>query len=607
MRFIKKKNLKISDKFSFKHKLLIIIILCISFPILFSMGSVIYTSSNIMKSQTIENENYSLEIGNLYINKTISDIIQIMNYILFDDEIKSILNKSLHEPIKPSSFLEVNSKLDHLTRNSNINLYIIPTQGEQYFVNKNYRDKVDLDVARERFAILEKMHTFKVHSFTSLELELEGKDINQDEQMFLLGRRLINYNNQTTAYIFAGINKNEIDKLLSSSEKNENRNIFLLDETGRVLYDEKMDIIGDEFTRFSELNKNNSVFIYEDGNDYLMSHRDIGFANKSLVSLTLYNEATAALGKAYTINIYLLGAAFVLLIVTLFIVVSKFTQPIGKLAGIAKEIEEGNLDVRSNIDRKDEIGRLGVAFDLMLDKIQDMIYQVKVEQSIKRKKEIEILQAKIKPHFIFNILNTIRIRMIKNGDTETSSLIVSFSKFLRNTYRGEEWITLHEEVNYTLDYLNLINFMRKQNIEVHLNLSSSTLGVMVPRFFIQPIVENSCKHGFLNQLGNIEINTREEENYVIVIVQDDGLGIDESRLKLLQDHLNLNKQNIVSKYLRDDEKMFGIGLKNIYERMRLIYGDQLSMKIESKSNRGTVVTFRLPIKGGGLINESITS
>ncbi|GAF65488.1 histidine kinase [Bacillus sp. TS-2] len=571
------------------------------------MGSVIYTSSHVIRSQTIENENYSLEIGNLYINKTLNDIIQIMNYILFDDEVKSILNKSLHEPIKPSDFLEVNSKLDHLTRNSNINLYLIPTQGERFFVNKNYRGEVDLDIARARFPILDKMHTFEVHSFTSLDMSHEIKDMNQDEQMILLGRRLINYNNQTTAYLFAGINKTEIDKLLSSNDININRNIFLLDETGRVLYDEKKEMIGEEFTYFSELKRNGYVFINEGGNDYLISHQDVGFANKSLVSLTLYNEATAALGKAYTINIYIFLASFIILIIALFIIVSKFTQPIGKLADIAKKIESGNLDVRSNIERKDEIGRLGVAFDLMLDKIQEMINQIKVEQSIKRKKEIEILQAKIKPHFIFNILNTIRIRMIKNGDTETSNLIVSFSKYLRNTYRGEEWITLQEEVNYTLDYLNLINFMRKQNIEVHLNLSSSTLSVTVPRFFIQPIVENSCKHGFLNQIGNIEISTKVENHYVMISVSDDGLGIEESRLKLLQEHLNLDKKNIVSNYLREDDNLFGIGLKNIYERMRLIYGEQLSMKIESKSNHGTVVTFRLPIKGGGLINESITS
>ncbi|MFA9558247.1 sensor histidine kinase [Evansella sp. AB-rgal1] len=592
------KGFKIIDKISFRKKLLFVIILCMSFPILFSMGNTIYTSSKVVQTQTIENETYSLEIGNLYVNKMLDDILQVMNYIHFDSEIKSILNRSIHAPIPPRAYLDVNSKLDYFTRNSNINIYIIPKEGEQngqqHFVNQNYRGKVDIDIARERSSILDELYTFEVHSFNALDLERDNQVLAPMDQMVLLGRRLIDYNNKTTAYMFAGVNKSEMDKILSSKDINYSRSIVLLDEEGKVLYDESMELVGKEFPYYHEINPNDYRFIEENGNKYLMIHRQMEFSDWSLVSFMSYDEATAPLTKAYTMNLYILGAALFILIISLLFIVNKFTRPIGDLAEIAQEIEKGNLDIRSNIRRNDEIGGLALAFDLMLDQIQEMIKRVKVEQMMKRQAEMEILQSKIKPHFIFNILNTIRIKSLKSGDTETSRLIVSFNKFLRNTYRGEEWITLDEEVKYTMDYLDLINSMRKNPIKVHLHLSSTSLETTVPRFFIQPIVENTCKHGIISEAGNVYLKSSEEGNFVVVSIQDDGCGMDKDRLQMLQKHLTLDKRNIINNYLQKEEKLFGIGLKNIYDRMRLYYGSKFTMNIESELHTGMTVTFRFP-------------
>src|SRR5690606_4660412 len=114
-----------------------------------------------------------------------------------------------------------------------------------------------------------------------------------------------------------------------------------------------------------------------------------------------------------------------------------------KLSSVASQVNQGNLSVRSNIIGKDEIGKLGKSFDLMLDRVNHMIIQIKKEQEQKRKAELEMLQAQLNPHFLFNILNSIRMRILLKGDNENAELLSSLSSFLRMSInRNNEFISL---------------------------------------------------------------------------------------------------------------------------------------------------------------------
>ncbi|WP_062049870.1 sensor histidine kinase [Bacillus sp. JCM 19034] len=318
------------------------------------------------------------------------------------------------------------------------------------------------------------------------------------------------------------------------------------------------------------------------------------FGDWTIVSTMPYHAAIDELGNAFTVNIYIVTIALILLIFILLFVVNRYLQPIQNLANVAEEIDTGNLDVRSKIRRNDEIGRLSVAFDSMLDRIQDMIQQVKLEQRMKRKADMAVLQAKIKPHFIFNVLNTLRIQVLKRKDEQSAALILSFGKFLRSVYKGEETITLEQELNHIIDYIHVINAMRKNPIESYIELSDDTKHVKVPRFFIQPIVENACKHGIQHYTGCITVYSYVEGENIIVEVCDDGIGMQKEELDKLRASLLSDKQQILQSYLNAPEREFGIGLKNVFERMTLIYGEAFLMKIESQYKSGFKVRFQFP-------------
>src|SRR5690606_6553201 len=140
----------------------------------------------------------------------------------------------------------------------------------------------------------------------------------------------------------------------------------------------------------------------------------------------------------------------------------RFTYSIRKLSRVAAQVEVGNLLVRSRIEGPDEIGMLGKSFDLMLDKINEMITQIKEEQEQKKKAELEMLLAQLNPHFLFNILNSISVRVLMKGDAEHAELLNSLSTFLRMSInRNNEFITLTEELDTINHYMKLVNFKNK--------------------------------------------------------------------------------------------------------------------------------------------------
>ncbi|GAE32162.1 two-component sensor kinase yesM [Halalkalibacter hemicellulosilyticusJCM 9152] len=593
---IKEKMYEIKKAISFRQKLLLIIFVFMALPILFSMGNIIVTSLNVVKEQTIKSEEYNLELADVYFSKLVDDVIQSMNYVHFDSEIRSTLNRGLQEPIPPRAFLDINAKLDHITRNSYIRMAILPAKGEYYFSNTSFNGSFEYDQLEPWFEKLESISTYQVYRFLAKELHdarEPGHFLYQNDQVIVLGRKLTNYRGETTAYIFAGVNKIALDQLTKNLA--EDRTIFLLDENGSVLYDDSDILISQPFPYLKQMDEQDSYFIIDSADDdYLLVYQPFSNGDWTIVSAMPYHTAIDELGNAFTFNVYMLTMALILLVIILLFVVNRYLQPIGNLATIAKEIDAGNLMVRSNIRRNDEIGRLSMAFDLMLDRIQDALGQVKLEQRMKRKAEMAVLQSKIKPHFIFNVLSTLRIQVLKNNDEQSADLILSFGKFLRSVYKGDESISLEKEVEHMTNYIDVINSMRQHPIKLHTHISYEAKNVIVPRFFIQPVVENACKHGIQNYSGSITITAYVKGGYVFVNVQDDGVGMDETDLNTLQSSFEYDKKQMIATYLKEPRKEFGIGLKNVYERMTLIYGDRFELHIQSKRKKGLTVLFRFP-------------
>ncbi len=236
------------------------------------------------------------------------------------------------------------------------------------------------------------------------------------------------------------------------------------------------------------------------------------------------------------------------------------------------------------VERKDEIGQLENSLYYMIERNQELInkeYKSKLE---KQKAQINALQAQINPHFLYNTLQVIGGMTLKKQTGEIYNMTLALSDMMRYSLNfATEMVKLEDEIKYLESYILIQNQRFENRILMNVLIDDDIKKVMIPKLSLQPIVENSFKHGFENILGDwcIDIIAYKKQDDATVIVSDNGVGISQSRLS----ELNAILEN--SDTIWDSEEH--IGIKNVNKRIKLIYGEDYGLKIQSEEDNGTRV------------------
>lgn len=285
----------------------------------------------------------------------------------------------------------------------------------------------------------------------------------------------------------------------------------------------------------------------------------------------------------HTIKVYLVYS-FILLIV-LFILISYFltgriTKPLLNLFKAFKQTGEGNFEISVNEKGSKELVVLSKRFMDMNEKIQKLINE-NYESKIKEKEaEITALNLQLDPHFMYNTLNLINLVSVENGQDEISEMIVSLSKMLKYTIKtNTDRVLFNNDWEYLQSYIYIMSKRFEDRFVVETNVDPRLLVYGVPKFFLQPFVENVFVHAFSERSkgGRLAINGRLEEDIRVFEVIDNGNGIDEGTVK---------------RVLSSDTS--SIGIQNVHKRIQIMYGEQYGVSIESKPGQGTKVTIRIP-------------
>lgn len=291
--------------------------------------------------------------------------------------------------------------------------------------------------------------------------------------------------------------------------------------------------------------------------------------------------------------VYILFTCVIISLVLVVIVSFKFsrtlTNPIFKLKRLMKQAESGDLTVRFNFQHNDEIGELGQSFNHMIARIDQLIQMVYVEQENKRTAEMKSLQEQIKPHFLYNTLDTISW-MARDYDAED---IVRLVDALTNMFRiglshGKDIITVKEEITHVSNYLYIQKIRYKDKLNYVIHVDESLYAVEVPKLILQPLVENAIYHGVKAKRGGgtITITGVPEGENLVFTVQDDGAG-------MLQEKVEELNRRMSERSVLDEQKSFG--LFYIRERIQLCYGTGYGVHVESALGEGTRVTITLPL------------
>lgn len=283
---------------------------------------------------------------------------------------------------------------------------------------------------------------------------------------------------------------------------------------------------------------------------------------------------------------------------------NKLASRLKLLVTSMSKVKDGNFDIYIHNEDSDEIGELSKSFKTMLDTINTLINEVftnklrvKDLEIAKKSVELHALQSQINPHFLFNTVESIRMHILKKGDLETSEVLESFGKLLRKSIEWKDhFIPLSQELELIEKYLKIQSFRYRGRFSFKINLSSELYSIIIPKFIIQPIIENAIYHGVEMKKGKgiIKVYGFKLNDTLKIIIQDNGVGMSEERLKQLV--------NSIQDFNNSDSSS-SIGMKNANQRLKLLYGSSYGITITSKENKGTKVELLLPVSYEGSNNN----
>jgi len=289
------------------------------------------------------------------------------------------------------------------------------------------------------------------------------------------------------------------------------------------------------------------------------------------------------------IRFSIIAFALILILITFlsYYIPLSITHPIRKLSEVTDQVAKGDLTVRSDVRSGAEVSVLNDSLNTMIDKINELLEQVKTEQGRLRKAEFELLQSQINPHFLYNTLDTIVWLAEAGEQKKVVDMVGSLSDFFRTSLnQGKDMVSVKEELQHSRSYLEIQQVRYQDILQYEIQVPETLFCYLIPKITIQPLVENALYHGIKNKrgIGKIMITGKREKDYFVLIVEDNGAGMSRERLEAVRKGMNQKSQTEKDIY----------ALYNVNERIRLNFGQKYGLSIDSVLGEGTTVQVMLP-------------
>lgn len=572
----------------------------VAFIVLISIISVFLFTSiitiNISKNvlvDTFSKSNYKIlnqitdSLGNLNDN-----IINIMNVIDSSSDFENYLTltnassadnyKTIHNMDKTLASIPSNDF-------DNITVLVVGTNGESFLKGHNYfrfDTNAILESELTKNAILNKDKV--IYQYSDFQL------VNSKYNSSSITAIKVLYNDITKniyGFVYVIISQDDFRKYYLPFVGNSN-DITLLSKDGLVVSSSKKSQIGTENLELLDISnkiQNNDWYYFNtilDSKDvavlskYLPTYNFniVGIIDKNIILNEVYNTS-----QIYFVTIII---AFIFLIITFF-TIRRTTNPISTLSYKMSQVKNGDFKNYVQVKGSSEVRDLSSTFNSMLDDLNSYMNEKMTMEKEKRKAEIHALQMQINPHFIYNTLSSVKWLIWQDDTDKSIKTIDAFISLLRNTISNKnEMITINEEIENLKNYV-LINHIRYgDNIKVNFFIMPQCENYIIPKLILQPFIENSFFHGFVDKdSGFIHVFITEQNGNIICEIIDNGIGISKDNISNIL-HSSSNKSNHFT----------SIGINNVNDRIKLLYGDKYGVTITSELNTGTTVKIIIPAK-----------
>lgn len=487
-----------------------------------------------------------------------------------------------------NNIYNMNTHIDSLFKENNYSyeLLIAGLNGKTYLKDgllyKEPIDLLEMDISKK--SLEEKdtiLYQYLNKGFTST---------TQYEPVVIITKALTSDDGEPYGILYLIIKEKEFEKNYDYFSPDLN-SVYILNKSNIVISSNNNVNLGTYIEEFEEDIEN--LVINNELSTIYKNNGNINFTQR-LPDSNLALSGVIAINKAIK-EIYdmkkIIFICFIITLITLiiiFLIVKQVTRPlymlIEKMSTLRSNKFDENIQIRE-VSGISEIEELVTTYNLMINDINSYIKELVKIQKEKRKAEIYALQMQINPHYVFNTLSSIKL-LIWQGDKDRSiEVLDSFILLLRNTIsKTDEFITIKEEIDNLKHYVLINNTRYGDRIDVQYFIMPDCYDYLVPKLLLQPFIENSFFHGFPSREdGRIEILIREEKDNINVRIIDNGVGIESHKLEALK---------IVKK--ASSKGLSGIGIKNVNDRIKLIYGNDYGIEIKSELGKGTEIIILLP-------------
>ena len=591
------RNKYMINNYSIKSKLLTIYIVCVLIPIIVTDSVIYFSIKKYSDNEQMINMQYALDRVKYNFSTRIEESMSIANDLYINSVLKNFLNK------KYDSYIEFYKEYTDLLKTTSINSYYTSSNIYKLTIytdnntisNSAYFEKITPELKETQWY----KEAFDNSKSLSVSTYFDKSKIN------------ISNNNP---YRMISI----INKLNDSPNNTQILKIDLnYDKIFNEIANEKMNaniyICNDKYILFSNIKGDNSKEEFKSINT--IQEKDFKFSRSIKIRGT--GEVWNVVIIADNINILsklkeekhiiLILILFNLLLPTIIInIVSKsFKDRILLLNSYLDKVEDEEFNTVECDEGKDEIGRLIKSYNLMVCRIKELIEEVLLKNVEKQalelaKKQLELraLQSQINPHFLFNTLESIRMRSLIKGEKETGEIIEKLSVLLRNIVNwGDDTVTIQEEMIFVENYLNIQKYRFGDKLDFGLNVMENCKKIKIPKLSIIGFVENACVHGVEQVPRNASIYVTIFKNEVDLFIEiiDTGIGMEEEKLNEIKEKL----KNLKIEMLNNSKS---IGMINTCIRLQAYSNYSMKLEFDSELNRGTEILIQIPLNNEGRIS-----
>jgi two-component system sensor histidine kinase YesM len=596
-------NSRISTKIMVFYSILLV------FSVLSS--SVLYQNiySNTMRNKVGEVSMQTLSSINSNISSILENSKNLSTVIISSDEVQQPLKheKSTAEPAVKTSSGQESADTEIITvdlaAQRRVNAYVskfieaFPFISSIYIYD-NYSQRYGIDklpLKRMKEADIRKAGWYSdaMNAQGGYILRLNAGDVFEDTsgETYISLIRIINdiYTQKPIGVLIINISEKSFVESYKDIVDQYDTDIMIMNGEGSVIVNFTNPVSVNIKEALSSSGDKKSVLIKENNKDYLVSYLDVEKYDWTIISLMPFDELSRESNIFSVIALVVIVLNSLLLFLGSIAVSRIITSPIKKLMRSMKGVEKGEFR-RFDIENvSDEFGKLRDGYNIMISEIQALIDKVVEDQKMKRKAELDVLQAQIKPHFLYNTFDAISSLALSGRNDEAYRALKALGSYYRTSLsRGSEVITIGEEIDVVRNYLTIQQLRYGDIFTVHYDIDERVKKYKILKLILQPLVENALYHGIKlkGERGNIHIAAKHSQEQIVLSVEDDGVGISEEMLhKIIQGQY-------------DDTKV-SYGLRGTIERLRIFYGVNDLFTIESREYSGTRVAINIPIKSEG--------